>query len=273
MVPAVGPACRCNLADSEWIVLGASETGTSHEATKAPCLDSHLALEVSTPTGPVLVAACSDGAGSAARSEEGSKVACAAVHQAARAAYEDPAGPPSVVTKEHVQAWFARARDEVERRASELNVPSRDLACTLLVAVVSREAAVFGQVGDGCIVVREGDQYTPVLWPDNGEYANTTTFVTDTRAAEALMFTSRAKVDEIALMTDGLQRLALRMADRSVQQSFFAPFFKELRATDQPDELYAPLLQWLRSPTVNARTDDDKTLVLAIRRANAVEAH
>jgi len=261
------------LADREWIVLAASEVGTSHDAVKTPCQDFSLALEVTTSAGPVLIAACSDGAGSAARSEEGSRVACAAVHLAARKAFEDPAGVPSAVTKEHVQAWFAYARGEIERRAAELNATIRDLACTLLLAVVTRETSVFGQIGDGCIVVREGEEYAPVLWPDNGEYANTTTFLTDPRAGEALMFASRGKVNELALMTDGLQRLALRMAKRAVQQNFFAPLFQELRGVEQPDDLYAPLLHWLRSPTVNARTDDDKTLVLAIRRLHAAEVH
>lgn len=65
-----------------------------------------------------------------------------------------------------------------------LEVGLRDLACTILLAIVGADAAVFAQLGDGAIITGEGDHYTPVFWPPAGEYANVTDFLTDADFAE-----------------------------------------------------------------------------------------
>jgi hypothetical protein len=70
-------------------------------------------------------------------------------------------------------------------------------------------------------------------------------------------------VDEVALLTDGLQSLALRFASREAHGPFFEPMFERLRGPEQPSE--SELAAFLGSGPVNARTDDDKTLVLATR--------
>jgi hypothetical protein len=44
--------------------------------------------------------------------------------------------------------------------------------------------------------------------------------------------------------------------------------FKALRSTDDYGALAGPLRAFLDSPQVNARTDDDKTLILATRVGN-----
>jgi hypothetical protein len=72
-------------------------------------------------------------------------------------------------------------------------------------------------------------------------------------------------VDELALFTDGLQMLALHFASRSAHRPFFEPLFTTLREAANPEALGGPLREFLDSPAVNERTEDDKTLVLAIR--------
>jgi hypothetical protein len=46
---------------------------------------------------------------------------------------------------------------------------------------------------------------------------------------------------------------------------FFEPLFARLRGTVSGDELNEPLRQFLASPRVAQRSDDDKTLILATR--------
>ena len=70
---------------------------------------------------------------------------------------------------------------------------------------------------------------------------------------------------ECALLTDGLQLLALNFAKRSAHTAFFAPFFTTLRAAPEPTDLVVDLRAFLDSSSVNSRTDDDKTLLLATR--------
>ena len=74
-------------------------------------------------------------------------------------------------------------------------------------------------------------------------------------------------MDELALLTDGLQMLALRFADKSVHGPFFLPMFQALRAAESASALQTPLRDFLNSPAVNRRTDDDKTLILATRHS------
>jgi hypothetical protein len=59
--------------------------------------------------------------------------------------------------------------------------------------------------------------------------------------------------------------LALSYASKSAHQPFFARMFAALRKVGDREDLVVPLRQFLDSPAVNDRTDDDKTLVLATR--------
>jgi hypothetical protein len=60
--------------------------------------------------------------------------------------------------------------------------------------------------------------------------------------------------------------LALNFATKTAHQPFFLPMFQSIRGTQDANDLQIPLRQFLDSEAVNARTDDDKTLVLAIRK-------
>lgn len=76
------------------------------------------------------------------------------------------------------------------------------------------------------------------------------------------------RIDEVALLSDGLQRLALHYQTRTAHAAFFKPMLATLRdaSEDALESLSARLEDYLSSPAVNERTDDDKTLVLASRR-------
>jgi hypothetical protein len=67
------------------------------------------------------------------------------------------------------------------------------------------------------------------------------------------------------MMTDGLQRLALDFRTQAPHEPFFSPLFKALRSAPVAEDLAVPLRQLLSSSSVNERTDDDKTLLLATR--------
>jgi hypothetical protein len=242
-----------------WRALYASVAGTSHERRGKPCQDAAF----SACEGDVLVAACADGAGSAPRAEEGAKLACrSAVVEALSDIREGLSLHPT-----RLREWVGRARARLSHEACVNNAPSRDYSCTLLVAVLWEGGGMFAQVGDGAIVVRHRDEYHPIFWPQSGEYANQTSFLTDADLdANLLLDEVEGPIDRLALFTDGLQRLALHEATRSVHVPFFAPLFDRMTGVEDVSTLEAPLRKWLASDAVNQRTDDDKTLVLAVRR-------
>lgn len=144
--------------------------------------------------------------------------------------------------------------------------PLADLATTLTVAVVSDRDVAVAQVGDGAVVLQHGTSLSVAVAPPRSEYVNETRFVTSaTWAADQRTFTGSADgLDGIAVLTDGLQLLAFDMTTFAPHGPFFDPLFAFGAAGDaSPRELVA----FLDSERVNARTDDDKTLVVAVRCA------
>jgi len=170
------------------------------------------------------------------------------------------------IAKTVVVSWCDQVRSKLMDRAAELSLDVRQLACTLLAAIVGTTQSVYFQIGDGAIIILENNDYRLVFWPERGEYANTTFFITQDTFADALRYEVRTTtVDELAMISDGLQMVALDYASQQVHQGFFLPMFKTMRATNSVDELMGPLAEFLESPRLNERTDDDKTLILATR--------
>jgi hypothetical protein len=146
----------------------------------------------------------------------------------------------------------------------------RDFACTMLVAIVSPCQAAFWQIGDGAMCFREAgsDKYTCTYWPEKGDYSNVTCFVTDMRAQDEMQFdVLRMELLDVALFSDGLERLALDFAASEAHGAFFTGLFPHMRRLPEghSEELSAQIADFLGSERVNKRTDDDKTLILASR--------
>jgi hypothetical protein len=59
--------------------------------------------------------------------------------------------------------------------------------------------------------------------------------------------------------------LVLNYAERSAHPGFFRPLLQKLQAAQPGDNLPQAFRRYLDSPAINQRTDDDKTLMLALR--------
>jgi hypothetical protein len=248
----------------------ASSVGTAHLAAAQPCQDAHGHLATVDADGqPVLVLAASDGAGSAERAEIGASLACDTFVRLV-AAYLEQGGTVEAIGRPLAERWIAGILYRLELQTRQTRAALRDYACTLLAAVVGTKGAAFLQIGDGAMVIADREGWRHVFWPQHGEFANTTTFITSERAMQAMDFeVHRAPVDEIALFTDGLESLVLHKASRSVHGPFFDSMFASVRksaASGVDDGLSRALDDYLSSPRINERTDDDKTLILASRK-------
>lgn len=260
------------MSQLSWRVLFASVAGTSHVKLTLPCQDASTSEVVLRPTGErVLVALVSDGAGSAARADEGARLACELTLQWVRELLAS-GGSVGEITREQAATWILQLQSEIGARAEAEGLKPRDFACTLVAAVVGADQAAFFQIGDGAIVVstpEEGDEYGWVFWPESGEYENVTFFVTEPHATERLQHDLiRRPIDEVSLFSDGLQRLLLHYQTRTAHAPFFRSMLGTVRNAEQAalSTLREGLSAYLQSPAVNERTDDDKTLILATRR-------
>lgn len=251
-----------------WRILQHSVLGTAHIRDELPCQDFCHAVLTRPAEEEFLVAACADGAGSAELSQEGARIACTLIVQLICRELQEGLGADQIDRARFVD-WFRSVRSAIEEEAQLRQVPKRQLACTLLVVVAGSSTTAIAQVGDGAIVTRGRDEYVATFWPQTGEFLNLTHFVTDDSFEQTLEVAKLGRVDEVAMMTDGLQMLALDYAKRVPHQQFFKPMFDALRSADAPDDLLVPFRGFLDSPQVNAKTDDDKTLVVATRLTDA----
>ncbi len=78
-------------------------------------------------------------------------------------------------------------------------------------------------------------------------------------------------VRALAASSDGLLRLALRLPGQEPFEPFFRPLFGFAASAGAADA-QRQLVRFLDSPRVSARTEDDKTLVVAVRGAAAQAA-
>lgn len=254
-----------------WRLARSTRIGTSHLAAGLPCQDSHLARIVHDREGrEVLVLVVSDGAGSASHSDVGSRLVCDTI-----LGYIEHFVAESVdlakTSRNDVEIWLDGVVDAVSGDARQRGLAPRELAGTCLACVVGPTASVFVQVGDGAIVIDDpAAQFVPVFWPQRGEYANETIFLCSPDAVEAAEWAAIPRsVERAAVLSDGLQMLALHYASRTAH----APFFEGLFATLEqhpPGEsaaLNRALDDVLDRSTIIDRTDDDRTLVLATRRS------
>jgi hypothetical protein len=255
-----------------WKYCFASVAGTFHLKSSAPCQDSsRVEVVVDGGGADVLIAAASDGAGSAALAQLGSRLACDLFVDEVKT-YIEGGNTRSLYSDNFIADWIGKFHRMAVGWSRAESARIQDFACTLLAAVVWHDRAVYFQIGDGAIVVSrrdEPDRYTVVCWPQQGEYANMTNFLTDADAVEKVFREERSgAIDEIAIFTDGIQRLALDYRARSAHAPFFAPLFAWLRPrpSGHSRELSDSLAVYLNSEKINSRTDDDKTLILATRR-------
>jgi Protein phosphatase 2C len=256
---------------SSWRTAYASVVGTSHSGTEAPCQDMGCCVVVVAHDGrEVLIAAVADGAGSASHSEEGAQLVVQKfLDDIAIQATADP--DLDFLDRTAVLDWLSKVRADIAIMAEQTGCSPREFACTFLATVAGPDRAVCLQIGDGAIVVGDSnmDEYCWVFWPQNGEYANSTNFIVDENFAEELeMEVIDQPLDKIAIFSDGIERLVLDMAARSVHTPALAPIFKWLATLPSESLAAGPspaLTAFLSSERVNARTDDDKTLVMAAR--------
>jgi hypothetical protein len=259
------------VCETSWTWACASQVGTSHSRTGQRLQDAYSCFAITTSAGEVFVGVVSDGAGSARYGGEGAALVCRSIGVAARKHFSR-SGSAELPSAEDIEFWVDHIRDRIYRAAGIRGLEAKDFAATLICTISIGKRSVFAHVGDGCAVVRLQSTGTWVAptWPDHGEYASTTTFVTDQPAAKIRVTLMEDPIDVIAVFSDGIERMVLDMVSRKPAERFFgvvaAPVIKSAVPSGKDAALSEQLKGYLDSEQVCARTDDDKTLVIAALR-------
>jgi serine/threonine protein phosphatase PrpC len=249
-----------------WRVVGAAVTGTSHERLGLPCQDA-LAYQANESC---LLVALSDGAGTAERSEFGAQTAVQAALDALAAASAGGLPGEQAGWIELLCEAINAARSALESLAEIENQPLRAYAATLSLAVATQEWLAVAQIGDGAVVAGESPEQLFLVNPaQRGEYANETYFLTQEDALEQVQVSVfEQAVGYLAVMSDGLTRLAIQLPAQEPHLPFFQPLFAFAAHASQEEQAARHLVDFLNSERVCERTDDDKSLVLAVRLAD-----
>ena len=275
----------------DWRVASALQQGRTHVATSVPCQDQVTTLAL--PDGTV-VGALADGAGSARFSQYGAELVVTRASRLVAELFEplfratNNLGRLRARVVQELQGILARAASEgldvadVDRR--RLGLPDRfetslipcglrDLATTVLVVAVRGDRFVALQLGDGVIgaenVLKSGTRIVRALGiPDNGEFANETTFITSSGAAGSLRIyrgrveTTTRSIAGFVLMSDGPEASLYKKSTRTMATACS----KLLQACRElPSDIMAEQLGQALRDVIAPRTHDDCSLVLVAR--------
>lgn len=248
-----------------WTWAAATCRGTSHVRDGSDCQDASRCISAGSD-GHVLIAAVCDGAGSASYGGQGATISCRTISESARAHFADCDTLPG---DDQVWSWIDEARERINRAATSRSIGRREFASTLVTAFATDTDTMILHIGDGAAVVRLDGNWLAPSWPANGEYASQTFFVTDDPAPQLRVTRLDTPVDVVAIFSDGMERLVLDFANQTAPAPFFDSMMKPFESTTaigRDQKLSASLKRYLNSERINERTDDDKSLVLAVRR-------
>jgi serine/threonine protein phosphatase PrpC len=212
---------------------------------------------------PVLCAIVCDGAGSAPFGGEGASVICRILSSAVREHFEQTSSLPD---DESIWNWIDHARDRLGVAAERKEVRRQAFASTLVMMLAAPQEIAVIHVGDGAAVARDiSGGWHALSWPQNGEYASTTYFLTDDPSPRVRITRTDALYDAYALFSDGIEDLALDQKAAIAHEPFFRSMIAPLDrspADGRDKSLSESLAGFLDSARVCDRTDDDKSLIL-----------
>jgi hypothetical protein len=248
-----------------WTWARAKCRGVSHVKTDVRCQDAVTCL---APTPGSLVAVVCDGAGSAAFGGEGASLTCRTI---ALKAADHLRSNTDLPDDELLLSWTDEVREKLARASANLDVGRKSFAATLVATIVTPSSYVSLHIGDGGIVGRDmaSGSWQTVSWPEHGQYASTTYFITDEPKIRMRITRQERNFDAVAVFSDGIERLALSFSKIEPHGPFFDSMFRAVSASKAEGcdlDLSRKLAAFLDSPQINARTDDDKSLILAVLR-------
>lgn len=278
----------------EWVVVGASVKGNGHIESNMPCQDNNKFEILGKGWG---VAVVSDGAGSAAHSELGSKVVVE------RGAFHfknlvEKEGWMEKNTLPSDAEWLQKSyfvlktiRNEVEMVAKKNNVDLKSLSATCLAVVFSPLGLLAVHVGDGrmgCKTAAGG--WKAIMTPHKGDEANQTLFLisefwdipnyvqSGVLVPESIVV--REPVDAFAVMSDGCESTAWLCTAQNPEtgkfydqnkpfEGFFNPLEETLASFHKDnvpeEERKEKWYKFIESGTKGfVKEQDDKTMILGV---------
>jgi len=257
------------MIETVWKTVGVSIPGFSHLTEGTPCQDAH---KIVCPPGEWIVGLVSDGAGSARYGQVGSSIACDMLANYFAELLIDlhevkgPA-PTAAALVSWIEDGIRFLRERLDSIAQREAASIDDYHATLLGVVAGPSGGVFFHIGDGaCCAIDASNATTPIISPpENGEFSETTFFVTQPSWRQHLRLTFFGpEHDLLLLMTDGVTPFAMSRDGAGPFPPFVNPLTTYFRQNSR-EAGEAALSVTLSKDQVRRITGDDKTLIWAMR--------
>ena len=278
----------------EWVVVGASVKGNGHIESNMPCQDNSKFEILGKGWG---VAVVSDGAGSAAHSDMGSKV----VVERGTLHFKNLVEKEGWMDKNTLPSdaeWLQKSyfvlktiRNEVEMVAKKNSVDLKSLSATCLAVIFSPLGLLAVHVGDGRMGCKTAaDGWKTIMTPHKGDEANQTLFLisefwnipnyvqSGVLVPESIVV--REPVDAFAVMSDGCESTAWLCTAQNAEtgkyydqnkpfEGFFNPLEETLASFHKDnvpeEERKEKWYKFIESGTKGfVKEQDDKTMILGV---------
>lgn len=256
--------------NSAWALRGASMPGERHLADAGACEDAFSAAALASADGEVTIALCvADGAGSVERAAEGAAVAAGTAMASTRTRLAEGVPDTGDGWREVIRAIAEDVDSGLRASAEALGCPPREFGCTLGIALLSAPWLAMLIVGDAFCIVRREDRslHVPLTPLSDSVDPSRTVLLPDLDCVShaGIAVIEDPSIEALALSSDGLARSALLRTATGPEPygPFLHPVLDGVRASDSSTPLARFLLMDKR---VTETTDDDRTLVTAVRR-------
>lgn len=206
----------------KWSVIGSSVIGNSHISMNLPCQDNCKYEYIGEGWG---IAVTSDGAGSAKRSEIGSKIVAERAIVHFKQLIEELGWmqnnelPTDAVWSKHAYTKLNKIYQEIVAFAKTKELDYKDLSATAIILIHTPKGVLCTHIGDGRAGYRdESGEWKAIITPHKGEEANQTIFITsdfwsipnytmsDVFVPESIVI--REEITAFTLMSDGCEHTA-----------------------------------------------------------------
>lgn len=264
---------QISISEQSWLLSEASVRGKGHIDNGLPNQDS-VAVRTSAD-GAIVSAIVSDGAGSALRSAEGSKITAEFMVTWMLHIGEDVQSGilPLAQVRDRLMAGIIELRKLLIAKGDSI----KDFHCTLVGCLILPSGGMICQIGDSiafsskAILVGENEVdffppgQTKKYEVDRGEYSNETHFVTESNWHQHLRIEPLPDTfDSVVLMTDGAMDIAT--LNGVVFRGFLSNLIGNLLNNDDRERRGSIIDEWLADTKTYPVTADDKTVFIAIRR-------
>jgi hypothetical protein len=257
------------MAVGKWRFAQATVIGKAHLNQNTECQDRAACATIETDAGEILIAAVADGAGSSTRGQIGAEIACETFVAETKSVLQSSGASVKSINEDFGKLWLSYFQRRIMETAEVDKKNVRDYASTFIGAVVGENDAVFLQIGDGAAVYSTSgaaDSYRFSIEMPESEYLNMTDFLTDEEADQRLHCRLiEERVEDLILFSDGIAAVAINHQNNQPYEPFLMPMIAPLRNGNSTNGLNQKLENFLSSPRINAKTDDDKTIILASR--------